>query len=129
MDEKSATILAQYLQNYWDSANLIVTAMFTLTFGVYVTFATVKASRLLAQRYCWPLVVLALAGNLLLIYLIIRLGNEEMALLATMPDSPAKFGFETAARAANRFRVYLLLANLAMYLAVLIVIRLKTRRK
>jgi hypothetical protein len=117
MGDLTKDLITQYLQNYWDAGNLLVTAIFGAAFATYVTFATSEASRILAKKYYGPLVRLACIGNGALLLMLLVISFEELLLLREAGASYNTIWYSALVAAA--IKVMLFLGNFGLYLRVL----------
>jgi len=114
-----------YAQNFWNVSNSIVTLMFALTFAVYLATIQFAEARRLISKFYVHLLVLATVSHILLFIVMLRLRQQELAIVSLLtPDEVLK----DAIRIAFRVRVEFFVFNFLMYIGVLTFIRRKVGR-
>ncbi len=106
-----------YAQKFWEAGNQIVLLMFGAAFGTYVILAQSPELRNKAIDHIWFLVLLALAGNATLGYLLWRMACHEYRLTRCYSEHP---GLLDAIWSAFHMRIWLMVVNLSIYICVLI---------
>ena len=104
-----------YAQKFWDAGNQVVTLIFALAFGVYLSLAGSIDIRCLAAERLWHLVSLAIIGNALLGFVLYRLGFHELRVVKMITSDSE---FLDSVKSAFHLRLGLLLFNTVLYLAI-----------